>query len=132
MTLSPEKRAELLRQAGELRTEVSSLTAERDLALEEASQSIHDAKLVAEVMGLARQRDAAEAERDAAVNTTDDALAAMQAAVEAQEAVASLQNAGSSAPDREAETPIEIQVEPKEETTPPMDNSATSKKAGSR
>lgn len=85
MSLSPEQRAALRHRTEELRTEVSSLTAERDAALTDQSQAIDDAKLLGEVLRLEQERDAAAAQRDAVVGTTTDAMAVMQAAIDAED-----------------------------------------------
>jgi hypothetical protein len=98
MTLSPEMRQQLLARAGELRTEVTSLTAERDAALLENSQSREDAKLIAEVQALEAQAEEARRQRDLAVNDTDAALAIMQRTLEEQERTATLANAGEAPP----------------------------------
>lgn len=98
MTLSPEMRQQLLARAGELRTEVTSLTAERDAALLENSQSREDAKLIAEVQALEAQAAAARQQRDQAVNDTDAALAIMQRTLEEQERTTVLANSGESEP----------------------------------
>lgn len=109
MHLSPEDRAALRARANELRTEVSALTAERDAAFAENAQVVEDTKLIAEVAGLERLRDAAEAERNVAVSSTDDALAAMLAAVEREQAkTTALQNAGTSSPDTAPRTDAEL------------------------
>lgn len=100
MTLNPEQRAQLLARAGQLRTEVSALTSERDAAFQENAAAVNDAKLIAEVVGLERQAEEAKRQRDAAVNSTDDALLIMQQAIERQADIAASQNAGGSEPDR--------------------------------
>lgn len=133
MTLSTEQRQQLLRRSGELRTEVSSLTAERDAALTESSQTVNDAKLIAEVIGLEAQRNAAAAERDRAVNSTESALEIMEAAIADQIRTTALQNAGSSAPtipagDERAVVTTTEQAEKTEEVAP-ADNK---KNGGSR
>lgn len=85
MTLSPEMREQLRRRTEELRTEVSSLTAERDAAFLESSNNQDDAKLIAEVHRLEREAEVARAERDRAVNSTDDAMKIMIEAIEKDE-----------------------------------------------
>ncbi len=81
MTLNPETREQLLRRADELRTEVSSLTAERDAALAAQSDSIADTKLIAEVTRLQREADAAREDRDRAVVGTEEAIRIMESEV---------------------------------------------------
>lgn len=100
MTLSTEQRALLLQNANRLREEVSVLTSERDAAYVENAQALEDAKLIAEVVRLERERDDAERLRDAAVNSTEDALAVMQKAIDEQ--VAASQNV----PPPAVETPV--------------------------
>ena len=132
MSLSPEERDALRRRADELRTEVSSLTAERDAAFIAQSDSINDAKLVAEVMGLEAQRDAAEKQRDEAVNSTEDAMRIMQEAMEQQELTAARQNAGSSEPalaetnDHEVDVSeiVETKTDPELADVPPSELAA--------
>lgn len=86
MTLSPEMRQQLLARAGELRTEVTSLTAERDAALTDQSQSVEDAKLIAEVQRLEHQAEEARRQRDYAVNNTGAAVEIMERLIQEQAA----------------------------------------------
>lgn len=120
MTLSTEQRALLLRQANELRDEVSVLTSERDAAYVENAQAIEDAKLIAEVARLQRERDDAQRMRDAAVNSTDDALVIMQRAIDAQ--VAASQNV----PPPQVEAPQVETVDISVESDKPSDKPAES------
>lgn len=124
MTLSSEQRQLLLAQAGELRADVSSLTAERDAALVEKAQELEDAKLVGEVLRLQRERAEALRQRDIAVNSTAGALDIMQAAIEEQ--MAANQPIEVSTPE---ERPVESPALPDEA---PIDSTTTKKTGGSR
>jgi hypothetical protein len=125
MTLSQEQRQLLLAQAGELRADVSSLTAERDLALVDKAQELEDAKLVSEVLRLKRDRDEALRQRDIAVNSTAGALDIMQAAIEAQVTTAESQVKVEPAED----LPMTDPAEPAESA---QSNTTTKKTGGSK
>lgn len=86
MALSVDQRRALEDRARGLREEVSTLGAERDIAVDGASQEKADAKLILEVQRLERERDDAVAARDAAVSGgVTDAVALMEKAIREQE-----------------------------------------------
>lgn len=116
MTLSSEQRQELQAKVSELRIEVASLADQREAAFRDQNQSLEDAKLIAEVVRLQKERDEAEALRDQAINSTQDALAIMQQAIETQ--VAAQHEVE---PEAEPDPKVEPQVEhedQKEESPP--------------
>lgn len=126
MALTQEQRSELLRRADELRTEVSSLTAEHDAAVQDKSTDLHDAKLIAEVMNLEVQRDGAAARLEAVTTSSDQAFQIMQAAIERQAAEqTSAESTPTPSPDplpesvELVEPPVDVPVDaPTEPATP--------------
>lgn len=126
MTLSPEMREQLRQKAEELRTEVSSLTAERDAALVDKSNDIADAKLIAEVQRLEQTADAARRDRDQAVNGTDEAMRLMIQAVEDQG------KARAEKAEAEKAEAVKVEADSKEESPEPdaKSESAPVKKQG--
>lgn len=80
MPLSEDQRRALQDRADGLRNEVSSLAAEHREALFVASDADHDAKLIAEVESLEKQRDEIAEQRDAVQGSVASAMEVMNAA----------------------------------------------------
>lgn len=98
MGLSQEERRALVERAAGLRAEVSSLLAERDDAVREASDARSDAKLMQEVASLEQVAESARNSRDVATGSVSDAAALMEAMARQEQVVADSDSTGESAP----------------------------------
>lgn len=98
MGLSQEERRALVERAAGLRAEVSSLLAERDDAVREASDARSDAKLMQEVASLEQVAESARNSRDVATGSVSDAAALMEAMARQEQVVADSDPTGESAP----------------------------------
>ncbi len=107
MALTDAERAALRGRAEGLRAEVTSLQDERDKHLSEAATERRDAKLLAEVVRLESQRDAAEESRNRAAGSVEDAAALMEAAARQASVVDDTDPTGSSpAKPAKVDTPV--------------------------
>ena len=117
--LSAEDRKALEERAIGLRAEHSALTAERDMALQTASRTSDDVRLLEEVARLERDVDQVRADKERVVGTVEDAAAAMQAAMAVEgksspAAAAVVESVVSEADDKTEVAPVTVRTAPKE------------------